>query len=185
MESGSFLDVDPVAAIGRQILDHLRQSRCRSHQKVLPERKLAALLGTSPSKVHRAMDWLKQRGHVYTRVRGGTFVSEKGAVSADEPSAETPPAPKPVPPLHSFAAPRVPCTKSLTVLIPTGNDPFQIRMWTRAFDAFHREFPFLTVEPHFGADPESSGGDVCLGSPVSVRRDPCPPHTGFSAGLDL
>ena len=174
MAGASFLDVDPVAVVGEQILEQIRQSNGLPHQKVLAKRKLASLLGMSPSKVYRAMDWLRRQGYVYTRVGSGTFVSEKGPARVDEPRADTSPAREPVPPLHSFATPHVPRTKSLTVLIPTGNDPFQIRMWTRAFDAFHREFPFLTVEPHFGADPESSGGDVCLGSPVSVRREPCP-----------
>jgi DNA-binding transcriptional regulator YhcF (GntR family) len=175
MDSASLADKDPVAETEQRILEWIRASDCRPHQKIVSERALAGSLKTSISHVHYALGKLRQKGHVYAWARKGWYVSEQGASLGGGAMAEeaqevsrTHGAP---PTLWSIAVPRLPSHKALAVAVPVGNDPVQVAMWQRLFAAFESDFPFLQVQADFDARPVSMDADVSLVSPAPVREE--------------
>ncbi|MDD5704330.1 MAG: GntR family transcriptional regulator [Kiritimatiellae bacterium] len=163
---GRLLADDPVEAIERAVLRSVEDGGCTPHQKIRSRRELARLLSTTEFRVQQAITRLGKKGLVYTRQGSGIYVSEK-AGGATAPAAvsdvpETTPTTVEEAPFDAgaFAFHHVPSRKTLRVTIPLGNDERQRRMWQRALDAFHREFPFVAIEPDFSMAAANASGDL-------------------------
>lgn len=147
----SLAAADPVGEIEAAILASVRAKRCAPHQRIRSRRDLARVLRTTESRVQQAIARLEKKGYLHARRGSGVYVTKRGlgangatvvetAMASAPPAETTPPAP------ISFF-PHVPIFKTLRIEINGLQEPRQARMWRRALDAFHREAPFVTLDP--------------------------------------
>lgn len=176
MTTHNLLKTDAATELENEILHRLSQTDVRAHQKVLPGRELAELFGTSLSRVQRAIKRLEQRGYFRTRVGSGVYVTEKGAAAIRGParaeSAAGIPARTPVRSMHLIGIPHVPRFKTLDVHVPVYQEEHQVAMWTRVFDAFRRQFPFLRLNVCFDATTNQQMTDVCIQGIHALHQAP-------------
>ncbi|MBI4026904.1 MAG: GntR family transcriptional regulator [Verrucomicrobia bacterium] len=142
---------DPVGEIEQAIRESMRAGGCAPQQRILSRRNLARWLRTRESRVQQAIARLEKKGYLRARRGSGVYVTDKvwdanGArAMAPARASASAAAPAPVLPISFF--PHVPIFKRLRIEIGGWEDPRQSRMWQRALDAFHRETPFVTLEP--------------------------------------
>ena len=113
-------------------------------QKIVPERKLALLLDTSQSRIHRAIELLSRQGLVQTRRGDGTYVVDPANRVLAEDASLTPPQMQ-----HHF---RKVSKLPLQIRIPIGENLREQSMWQRAIAAYQRENPSIEVEIDFSTD---------------------------------
>jgi hypothetical protein len=167
-DESSFVADDAVAMLEVRVLENLRGAGAAPHQKILPRRELARRLRTTQYRVKQAIARLQAKGHVYSRKGSGVYLAEQ-ALGADTQDAAPSQPPLPSASPSTFdpfpGVPHVPLFKTLRVGINAGcQDERQIRLWRRAFDAFHREFPFVRVQMESETQPSRDKFDVSLDS---------------------
>jgi len=135
------VDIDPVEEIEEKIQEEITSGNYKPHQKLLSERKLAEKLNTTPSRVHRAIQKLVEKGYLYTKVGYGTFVSEgekENTVTLEETTSSL-----------DVHFPHLPIYKTIEVSIPVGNEPDQVDMWKKVLNAFSNKHPFMELKADF------------------------------------
>lgn len=180
--SGTQADVlagDPISDVERAILNSVREDGV-AHQRIRARRELAHSLKTNEYRVRQAITRLQRKGYLYARGQSGVYLTDKAvagaravAAGADAVLPVAADLAGAVPSL--FASPYVPLFKTLRVRIPVQGDLRQIRMWQRALDAFHREFPFVSLEPDFSGALAAGAVDLEFCTPISLHQQ----HASF------
>ena len=154
------IDIDPAEKIEAKIESEIIAGKYKPHQKLLSERKLAEKLNTTPTRVHRAIQRLVEKGYLYTKVGHGTFVSEVGGIDSSGSDLLTS--------SLDIHLPHMPAYKTIKVSIPVENDPYQVEMWKKVLDVFREKHPFMEVEADFEAK-EDKRYDVFFTGPYQLR----------------
>ncbi len=154
------IDIDPIEEIEEKIQAEIIAGNYKPHQKLLSEKKLAEKLNTTPTRVHRAVQKLVEKGYLYTEVGRGTFVSAgEGHYLPVFNQAVSP---------FDIHLPHLPIYKTLRVSIPIGEDPRQVEMWEKVLEAFREKHPFLELEANFEVK-EDKRCDVLFTGPYQLR----------------
>jgi len=161
---------DTIAGVETAILQNIRCGPAAPHQRILPHCEWARRLGTSRYRVEKAIAKLAQKGFVYRRHGSGVYLTEKalgqdaGAKSAMVSGAST--KTESIDVSAFLRMPHVPLFKTLRVHVAGGlqADEIQLRMWQRAFAAFHQEYPFVDLEPDFASE-KTGSHDVLIAPP--------------------
>lgn len=152
---------DVIDALEEQILAELTRGKYQPGQKLLSERELAKRLGSTPSRTHRAIGRLVEKGYLRTRHGDGTYLERPPEASSSK--LKTPSIFEDMETL--FCAPN---RHRLRVSVPVGDDAAQRKAWELLAQNFIRTDGRFDVEYDFNL--ESNECDLAVVACVHLRK---------------